>query len=160
VDGDDSAYYEQLDYALTNFIRLARHPQMAHQMSPGIDPSVDPRLLVLLNLIADRGPIRAADLVDVLAVDQSTVSRQLAALEHHGLVQRSVDPTDRRAALVEVTPSGRESMHLARIAWRRTLADITVGWDDARKQALLRSVQDLVDGLAAIVPQASVPPSS
>jgi DNA-binding MarR family transcriptional regulator len=157
---DDPAFYEQLDRALTSFVRLARHPKMAQQMAPGIDPSVDPRLLVLLNLIADRGPVRAADLVEVLAVDQSTVSRQLAALEGHGLVQRSVDPRDRRAALVEVTAEGQQAMHLARVAWQRTLADITAGWSDERKVALLRSVHDLVDGLAAIVPHAGVGPSA
>ena len=120
-------------------------------MSVGIDEAVDRRLFLLLNLIADRGPVRASDLVDVMAVDQSTVSRQLAALIDHGLVTRATDPSDRRAALVTITREGRAAIGIARQAWQRTLAELTVDWSTEQRTALLRSLDQLAGGLATVI---------
>jgi DNA-binding MarR family transcriptional regulator len=154
--GGDDAYFAQLDVELTNVIRLARHPRMAEAMSAGIDVAVDRRLFVLLNLIADHGPLRASELVDLLVVDQSTVSRQLAALVDAGLVSRTVDPSDRRAALVEVTAVGREAMLTARARWRRTLAEITADWPPEQRSVLLESLRELGTGLQRVLaPRAS-----
>jgi DNA-binding MarR family transcriptional regulator len=154
VDGDDFGFHAELDRAMTDFVRLARHPALTERMSEGIDPRIDRRLLVILNLIVDRGPLRAADLVDLLAVDQSTVSRQLAALDQHGLVDREVDPRDRRASLVEASAYGHEVIDRARGAWRRMLADLTAEWSPDLREAFLLALRDLANGLAAMVPNA------
>jgi DNA-binding MarR family transcriptional regulator len=148
---DDGEYFARLDAALTEVIRLARDPRLTEQMSIGIDEAVDRRLFLLLNLIADRGPVRASELIDVMAVDQSTVSRQLAALIDHGLVARSTDPSDRRAALVTVTRKGRAAIGTARHAWQRTLAELTSEWSPTQRTALLRSLNQLAGGLATVV---------
>ncbi|MEO5837998.1 MAG: MarR family transcriptional regulator [Acidimicrobiales bacterium] len=144
-------YFARLDSALTEVIRLARDPRLTEQMSVGIDEAVDRRLFLLLNLIADRGPLRASELIDVMAVDQSTVSRQLAALIDHGLVTRSTDPRDRRAALVAVTRKGRAAIGIARRAWQRTLAQLTSEWSPTQRTALLRSLDQLAGGLATVL---------
>jgi DNA-binding MarR family transcriptional regulator len=86
-----------------------------------------------------------------MSVDQSTVSRQLAALEEAGLVSRTVDPKDRRAALVEVTPAGRDAMDAARREWRRTLADLADDWSPEQRASLLESLQQLAVGLQRLV---------
>jgi DNA-binding MarR family transcriptional regulator len=151
VGGNNPEYFERLDLALTDVIRIARHPRMAELMSVGVEVPVDRRLFVLLNLIRDRGPIRASELVDLMSVDQSTVSRQLAALEEAGLVSRSVDPSDRRAALVEVTPVGNEAMDAARREWRNTLADLAEDWSPEQRASLLESLQQLAVGLQRLV---------
>ena len=149
--GNDGKYFTQLDVALTEVIRLARDPRLTERMSVGIDEAVDRRLFLLLNLIADRGPVRASDLVDVMAVDQSTVSRQLAALIDHGLVTRSTDPSDRRAALVAITREGRSAIGIAREAWQRTLAELTAEWSPEQRAALLQSLDQLAGGLASVI---------
>jgi DNA-binding MarR family transcriptional regulator len=148
---EDGTYFVRLDVALTEVIRLARDPRLTERMSVGIDEAVDRRLFLLLNLIADRGPLRASALVDVMAVDQSTVSRQLAALIDHGLVTRSTDPSDRRAALVAVTRKGRAAIGIARNAWQRTLAELTSEWSPAQRTALLRSLDQLASGLTTVL---------
>ena len=155
VAGNDGKYFTQLDVALTEVIRLARDPRLTERMSVGIDEAVDRRLFLLLNLIADRGPVRASDLVDVMAVDQSTVSRQLAALIDHGLVTRSTDPSDRRAALVAITREGRSAIGIAREAWQRTLAELTAEWSSEQRTALLRSLDQLAGGLAIVISEQS-----
>jgi DNA-binding MarR family transcriptional regulator len=155
--GGDDTYFAQLDVVLTNVVRLARHPQLAELMSAGIDVAVDRRLFVLLNLIADRGPMRASELVDLMAVDQSTVSRQLAALVDAGLVSRAVDPTDRRAALVEVTAAGHEAIAAARTRWRQTLAHLAARWSPEQRAALLESLGELGAGLQELVDRPPAP---
>jgi DNA-binding MarR family transcriptional regulator len=61
--------------------------------------------LLLLRLERD-GPQRVAALAASLGLDGSTVTRQLAALDTRGWVQRSTDPLDARVTVVEATRSG------------------------------------------------------
>jgi DNA-binding MarR family transcriptional regulator len=48
------------------------------------------------------------DLAAFLYIDKSTASRVVDALERKGYVTRLPHPQDRRAVLLEATPSGRE----------------------------------------------------
>jgi hypothetical protein len=77
---DDHAFYERFDSELTELIRLARDPRLTDKMVAGTDAGIDRHLYVLLNLIHDRGPVRARDLLPIVAVDQSTLSRQISSL--------------------------------------------------------------------------------
>lgn len=145
----DDQYFAQLDTKLTALIRLARDPRLIERMGAG--SAGDSRLFLLLNLLHDRGPSRAADLLDTLAVDQSTLSRQLAALVERGFVERRTDPTDGRAAQLVLTPLGTKTIETARAAWRATLADRMAGWPDADRAALLELLGRLGDELAPLV---------
>jgi MarR family transcriptional regulator, 2-MHQ and catechol-resistance regulon repressor len=55
-----------------------------------------------------RGDMTLNDLAAYLYLDKSTASRVVDALERKGYVTRSPHPKDRRAVLLEATPSGRE----------------------------------------------------
>ena len=125
----DDAYFALLDSRLTALIRRARDPRLIERMGAGA--AGDSRLFLLLNLLHDRGPTRAADLLDSLAIDQSTLSRQLAALVERGLVERRTDPTDGRAAQIVLTPVGSSTIEHARAAWRDTLAGLMADWPPA-----------------------------
>jgi DNA-binding MarR family transcriptional regulator len=59
-------------------------------------------------------PARVNDLAERLRLAQSTVSGLISQMMANGLVERAVDPTDRRAAIVTVTPLGAERL----AAWR------------------------------------------
>ncbi len=91
------------------------------------------------------GPVRATDLAERTCLDRSTVSRHLRHLEESGFVERRPDPDDGRAALLHVSPSGREhsaahfagtvaALETALASW--TAADITT------LTALLRRLSD------------------
>jgi DNA-binding MarR family transcriptional regulator len=148
---DDLAYFQQLDTQLTAVVRLARNPRLTERMGAGT--AGDSRLYLLLNLLNDRGPTRAADLLESVAVDQSTLSRQLAALVERGLVQRETDPTDGRAARIVVTPLGKKTIGSARAAWQETLAALMAGWSADDRVALLRLLGKLSADLAPVVYQ-------
>ena len=56
-----------------------------------------------LSVLFDRGPVSLKDLSRELGLSHSTVSGIVDRLERQGLARRSVDPTDRRVSLIEVT---------------------------------------------------------
>jgi DNA-binding MarR family transcriptional regulator len=61
-------------------------------------------------------------------LDVSTVSRQVAALQAAGLICRAPDPSDGRAALLTVTPTGRDVLERTRAQRRQILHDVLAGW--------------------------------
>ena len=152
----DDEYFRDLDTQLTALIRLARDPRLTERMGAG--SAGDSRLFLLLNLLHDRGPTRAADLLDTLAVDQSTLSRQLAALVERGLVRRETDPTDGRAAQIVVTALGHKTILNARATWQETLARLMTDWSSSERAALLQLLDKLATDLAPVVNGPAVQP--
>lgn len=61
----------------------------------------------VLATIVRRGPIRLGDLAAFEAMNPTMLSRIVRHLEQSGLIERSLDPNDRRAATVAVTDGGR-----------------------------------------------------
>jgi DNA-binding MarR family transcriptional regulator len=89
-------------------MRIARRLRQA--TTAGITPS---QLSALATL--DRsGPMSLRDLAAAEKVGPSTLTRVVAALEEQDLIERGADPTDRRVALVSVTPHGRTWVAQAR----------------------------------------------
>ena len=69
-----------------------------------------PQQLRLVGLLALDGPKRPTDLSAVLGVSLPTVSGLLDRLEQQGMIQRTEDPQDRRAKMVQVTAQGTEAL--------------------------------------------------
>jgi DNA-binding MarR family transcriptional regulator len=68
--------------------------------------------------IVRHGPLRLGDLAARERIAPPTLSRVVAGLVEHGLVERTPDRDDARAQLVSATPAGREL--LAGLRSRRT----------------------------------------
>lgn len=113
--------------------------------APGDDH--DKAALGLLSHLTSLGPMRAGDLADAACLDPSTVSRHLRVLEDDGHLLRSADPDDRRATLIEVSPSGRRLVAAARSQRIALLTRAVADWprDDVRTLAHL--VRRLADDL-------------
>nr|WP_164395380.1 MarR family winged helix-turn-helix transcriptional regulator [Streptomyces harenosi] len=81
----------------------------------------------LLGHLEERGGCRATDLAAHYALDKSTVSRQVAALERAGLVERRLDAEDHRVQVLYLTEAGRRILaqvtESRRTAFRERLAD-------------------------------------
>lgn len=58
--------------------------------------------------LGDGGPLRLSDLAAQMGVSAPTASRSVDALHDLGLVERVVDPHDRRAVNIELSSRGRE----------------------------------------------------
>ena len=90
----------------------------------------------LLNQILALKAGRLSDVAAGLKVAVPTVSRQVRQLEDLGLVQRSQDPVDGRAIILEVTPSGLDALQRMRDEWRRTVAEILEPWPAKDREIL------------------------
>ncbi|MEV7729645.1 MarR family winged helix-turn-helix transcriptional regulator [Streptomyces sp. NPDC087917] len=87
---------------MTSFARRAR------SAAARMHPELSLVSFTLLSHLEERRGCRASDLAAHYALDKSTVSRQVAALERVGLVVRGVDPEDHRVQVLELTAAGAE----------------------------------------------------
>ncbi|MFD3500340.1 MarR family winged helix-turn-helix transcriptional regulator [Streptomyces sp. NPDC058676] len=106
---------------MTSFARRAR--ASAGRMHPELSLVS----YTLLGHLEESGGCRATDLAEHYALDKSTVSRQVAALERAGLVERRQDPEDHRVQVLDLTGAGRRILaqvtESRRAAFRERLAD-------------------------------------
>ncbi|HET9093520.1 MAG TPA: MarR family transcriptional regulator [Solirubrobacteraceae bacterium] len=65
------------------------------------------RVAVLLNTVRN-GPVRLAEVAEQEGLNPTLLSRTVAHLAQDGLVERTLDATDRRSAWLDATPAGRE----------------------------------------------------
>jgi DNA-binding MarR family transcriptional regulator len=93
-----------------------------------VDSRIDRIALMVLGTLDHRGPSRLTTVADCLGFDPSTMSRQVADLEKAGLLSRTTDPDDRRAALLEVSSEGQALMQRLRTGRRRRLERLLGDW--------------------------------
>lgn len=102
----------------------------------------------LADLDADDGPVNVKDVASAMHLEHSTVSRVLGELETDELVQREVDPHDRRRTVVSLSDRGRavvaDSHALRRSLTRTLLAD----WEPADVSSLVRLLDRLAESIA------------
>lgn len=112
---------ETIHRELTAFARRAR------ATAARMHPELSLVSFTLLAHLADRRGCRATDLAAHYMLDKSTVSRQVAALEGLGYVERRADPDDQRVQALHPTPAGDAvlaSAHASRQAvFRERFAD-------------------------------------
>ena len=77
----------------------------------------------------DYRPLSAKEIVERSSIGKVDVSRAITSLEKKELVERHVDPTDRRRILLRLTPKGKKMMHdllpLIREREKEILSDLT-----------------------------------
>ncbi|WP_419249184.1 MarR family winged helix-turn-helix transcriptional regulator [Streptomyces luteogriseus] len=112
---------ETIQREMTVFARRAR--AAAGRMHPELSLVS----YTLLGHLEEVGGCRATDLAAHYALDKSTVSRQVAALERAGLVERRPDTTDQRVQVLHLTRAGRHILaqvtESRRAAFRERLAN-------------------------------------
>ncbi|MEU1209313.1 MarR family transcriptional regulator [Nocardia sp. NPDC005825] len=121
---------EVIQRELTAFARRARgraselHPELSLVASS------------ILDLVIERNGCLAADLAGHFHLDKSTVSRQVAALERDGYLEREVDPTNRRNLVLHATAEGRRVARAAARSRATAFTERFRDWDDADVERL------------------------
>lgn len=102
------------------------------RMATTVDPEISS--LFLIGRLVKDGPTRAKDLAEATCADQSTVSRQVAALVKAGLIERQADPDDGRASILVPTPAGveRVTQHFANRG--RALEPLVSDWSPKERE--------------------------
>jgi DNA-binding MarR family transcriptional regulator len=99
----------------------------------------------VLALIRVRGPLGLADLAGLEGLNPTMVSRVIRVLDDAGLIRRLPDPSDLRAARVEVTSDGEQVHEMIRQARTRVLTDCLERLPAETAQTLLAAVPALED---------------
>jgi DNA-binding MarR family transcriptional regulator len=89
---------DQLRFSVTRTARRLRQQG---------DPALSPTLAAALSTVERAGPLGPSELARLERVQRPTVTRVVARLCDAGLVERLPDERDRRAALLSITPAGR-----------------------------------------------------
>ncbi|MFJ4468339.1 MarR family winged helix-turn-helix transcriptional regulator [Streptomyces sp. NPDC089424] len=91
----------------------------------------------LLGHLEERDGLRATDLAAHCALDKSTVSRQVAALEQAGLIGRRQDPEDHRVQVLDLTDAGRRILAQVTVSRRAVVRKRLTDWpeEDLRRFA-------------------------
>jgi DNA-binding MarR family transcriptional regulator len=144
------AALDTIQRELTAFARRAR--ATAARMHPELSLV---SYTILAHLEEQQG-CRATDLASHYLLDKSTVSRQVAALERLGYIERRVDPTDHRVQVLHLAPRGNDILATARERRRGVFEERLASWEPAD---LSRFAEYLTryNGDAAARPQPTAP---
>ncbi|HEU5019489.1 MAG TPA: MarR family transcriptional regulator [Pseudolabrys sp.] len=106
---------------------------------------------LLVGLIEREGPQTIGAVARRLLLDDSTVTRQVAAMVRHGLIRKAPRPGDARSIVLEVTAKGRDDAEAMRAARLKRLARLFRDWtEEERRQGakvLSRLNASLIDVL-------------
>ncbi|MCK8780510.1 MarR family transcriptional regulator [Rhizobium sp. NTR19] len=75
-------------------------------------------------------PATMSSVVQLLAMDRTTLTAALKVLERRGLVASTVDPQDRRGRLLKLTDDGMALLSVAVPIWKRVHAEVDAGLGD------------------------------
>ena len=145
---------DRLTASISQLVRTGRHvSSRAAAQLHGELPSFGWALLVPLERDGDQ---RCSALAARAGVDVSVASRQLAALERSGHVERRPDPHDGRASLLRLTPQGAQALTSARTVRADWALNALAHWDEADA----RTLSDLIDRLVTDLDPAGGFPST
>jgi DNA-binding MarR family transcriptional regulator len=133
---------------VTDLAALASHLRLsvfraARTLRRESQAGISPSMLAALSTIDRHGPITAGDVAQHEQVRKPTVTRILAGLAAEGLIERTIDPLDRRVAWVQLTPAGRAMMRKIRRRSDRFLAARLRSLDPADLATLERAAEIL-----------------
>jgi DNA-binding MarR family transcriptional regulator len=82
----------------------------------------------ILCMLEDGGPQPIGKIAHFLLLDNSTATRQVAAMEKLGLVKRLAHPTDQRSSIIDMTPYGRSQMQEMQAIRHNQVSSWLAGW--------------------------------
>jgi DNA-binding MarR family transcriptional regulator len=103
--------------SLRDLVRAARDDRLYARVARDAGVRVPAHLVFALTRIGDFQPVRLSDLADQMGAGRTTVSRQVADLAAAGLVTRTPDPRDKRAATLALTPAGDAALRGVWESW-------------------------------------------
>jgi DNA-binding MarR family transcriptional regulator len=123
-------------------LKLVRHLEtFGRRSSPYLH--IDRAGYLALRTIEDLGPLSTKALATELNLDASTVTRQIAALEGGGYVDRRPDPNDRRSSTILLTAEGQRVMRGVEQERRQGIETLVDTWDDRERTLLGRVLHKL-----------------
>ncbi|MGW2178742.1 MarR family winged helix-turn-helix transcriptional regulator [Streptomyces sp. NPDC001732] len=128
------------------FSRVARlHRIAAGKMLRGA--GLYPGQEFLMMYLWDAGAVRQSEMIKVMGLDPSTVTKMLQRLEQAGYVSRCPDPDDRRAVRVDATENGCALHSEVERAWTDLEEHTLAGLDRGEREELARLLAKVEENL-------------
>jgi DNA-binding MarR family transcriptional regulator len=99
----------------------------------------------VLRTLARHGPMAVTKLANTVALDRSTMGRNLDPLERRGLVKFDVGTSDQRERIAHLTAAGEAAIQAALPLWRETQDRIGALLDPAALRTLAKQAAVLHD---------------
>jgi DNA-binding MarR family transcriptional regulator len=136
-----------LDTAARLRMAIGRLSRRLRSTAAARDAGLTPTAISVLLSVARTGPTRLSELVDSEGVNPTMLSRVVATMVQDGLLERSHDEGDRRAAWVEATVAGRKLAE----RMRRERTDAVNVALEALSEADRRRIEKALPALEALV---------
>ena len=120
---------------------LLRRVQRIHLSTSDADINLERSAYGIMAKLADEGPQRLGNLASAFGLDPSTITRQVQTLEEEGLAARHTDPTDRRAAILDLTGEGRRVLDRTREHRRGRLEQAIGDWPTSERVEFARLLE-------------------
>lgn len=130
-----------IDLTVRLRIALARINRRLRQQDGEVDLTASQASV--LAIVAARGPLTVGELGQLEHVRPPTITRMVDRLEERSLVVRRHDPSDRRVALVELTPDGAALLTRSRAQRSKYLERRLEALDDADRAAVIAALPAL-----------------
>ena len=145
----DSADVAELDRALGRIAYLLTRNRRNGLTTNAARVPLDRAAVTVLLALADSGAIRPGELAARLEVEAPHVTRQVQRLEKAGYADRVPDPDDRRAQLIQLTPSGSAAAGRIREVGRSGMQAALVHWSPDELHQLATLFNRMVDDFLA-----------
>jgi DNA-binding MarR family transcriptional regulator len=121
--------------------RTARLRAVIGRLSRRLRPTVagsalTPSQISVLFTVVRLGPLRLSEVAEIESLNPTMLSRITAQLCDEGLIRRTADPGDKRAAFVESTPAGRRIRKRIHRERTEALSAHVEGLDEHQREAL------------------------
>ena len=109
---------------------------------------------------SENKPLPIGELAEMLVLDQSSLSRNLAVLERLGLLKLDPSPTDRRERIVILTRSGKATLARGYPIWKKAQGQVAEAMKEDLEEQLkaLRRLTRMAQDLRPQKPRRSAPP--
>lgn len=121
-------------------LKRAVHQYFLHYYAP---LHLSPVQLELLKTIHSCQPLSHKQLAHHMQLTPGAVSQQLEALEQANLVERTLNPDDRRVSYLSVSPEGQQKLAAFRTSSRQLFADALSGLSDEELAAYIKAQRSL-----------------
>lgn len=99
----------------------------------------------VLRTLANHGPMAVTELAKKVALERSTVGRNLDPLERRGLVRLEIGANDQRERIAHLTRAGKAAIQTALPRWRETQDRIGPLLDETAISTLVEKIYALND---------------
>ncbi|MBT2502131.1 MarR family winged helix-turn-helix transcriptional regulator [Curtobacterium sp. ISL-83] len=146
----DFPYRSELLANLSALILLWDSPAVQGEILVKTGETLDQQSHQALRHLLAWGPMRPTALSRVLATGASHVSKIVRRLESDGLVERTTDPSDRRATLISLTEAGETAARGVYALGDRMISEVLEGWAAAEVRQYTELTERFVgDAIAA-----------